>query len=135
MKEIAETARQNNRSLTQSQIYYHRARYEEILAQARQEHDAFGQGLPSKARALYRLFEEYPYCVLAFFYNPNIPFDNNQGERDLRMAKTQQKISGSFRSFHGAELFCRLRSYISTIKKQGLRVFEAIREIFTDNCT
>lgn len=133
MKEIAETAHQNNRSLTDQQLYYHRARYEEILAQARQEHEAFGQELPSKARALYRLFEEYPYCVLAFFYNPNIPFDNNQGERDLRMAKTQQKISGSFRSFHGAEVFCRLRSYISTIKKQGLRVFEAIRGIFTEN--
>lgn len=132
MKEIAETAYQQNRPLTDGQIRYHRACYEEILSQAHSEHEALGDQVPAKARALYQLFLDYPYCVLAFFYNPEIPFDNNQAERDVRMAKLHQKISGCFRTFSGARVFCRLRSYISTLRKQGLNLFQGIRSIFTE---
>ncbi|OED43777.1 hypothetical protein AB833_03085 [Chromatiales bacterium (ex Bugula neritina AB1)] len=57
----------------------------------------------------------------------DIPYTNNQAENDLRMFKVQQKISGCFRSFSGAEIFCRNRSYISTCRKQGLSATDAIR--------
>jgi len=67
--------------------------------------------------------------LLAFIYYLAVPLDNNLTERDIRMVKVQQKISGLFRSRCEFEQFCIVRSFISTIKKQGLNVSESIPEI------
>ena len=69
--------------------------------------------------------------VLAFLDDFTIPFDNNQAEQDLRMLKVQQKIAGSFRADSGSEAFARIRSYLSSMRKQGVALLAALQTVFT----
>jgi len=80
----------------------------------------------TKARNLLDRFIEHKEKILRFLTDLKVPFENNQAERDVRMMKLQQKISGTFRTTRGAEAFCRIRAYISTIRKNGLPVLEGI---------
>jgi hypothetical protein len=72
----------------------------------------------------------YRHEVLRFLDDLNVPFDNNQTERDLRMVKLQQKISGCWRTASGAEAFLAARSYISTARKQDRNPLDALRRLF-----
>ncbi|GAN32506.1 transposase and inactivated derivatives [Candidatus Brocadia sinica JPN1] len=65
-----------------------------------------------------------------FMDNKNVPFTNNLAENDIRMTKVQQKISGCFRSLDGARIFCRVRSYLSTCRKQGVNLRQALKMLF-----
>ena len=71
--------------------------------------------------------------MLAFTVFAEVPFTNNGAERDIRMEKTRQKISGCFRTLHGARVFARIRSYISTCRKQGRNILEALEKAIEGN--
>lgn len=80
-------------------------------------------------RLLYRLRRDRD-AVLRFLADFRVPFDNNEAERDLRMMKVEQKISGGFRTPHGAATFCTIRGYLSTTRKQGRSALDALRDVF-----
>lgn len=68
---------------------------------------------------------DYRDAVLAFLHHPHVPFDNNLAERDLRMMKVKQKVSGCFRTWAGAEVFAAVRTYLATARKQGISMLQA----------
>lgn len=77
--------------------------------------------------------EKHKYLFLKFIKQPHIPFDNNQAERDLRMIKVKQKVSGCFRSQTHAQYFASIRGYISTLKKNNQKVLKNIQQVFLKN--
>jgi transposase len=117
----------------------YRHRYRELLHKADSECPApdtvkeppkRGKIKRSKSRNLLERLRDYEADVLRFMVDVYVPFTNNQGERDIRMTKVQQKISGCFRSMEGAKVFCRIRAYLSTCRKQGVGVGEALDCLF-----
>ncbi len=91
-----------------------------------------GRPRASPARNLAERLRDHKDSVLRFLRDFRVPFDNNLAERDLRMMKVKQKISGCFRSELGAHTFASIRGYISTVRKQGYGALAALRALFDD---
>lgn len=115
------------------------ARYDAILAAGQKANpppERTGKrGRPRRGRAgcLLDRLQEHKEATLAFMEDFAVPFDNNQAERDIRMVKVRQKISGCFRTPTGADRFCRIRGYISTLRKQGLPILSALGQAIAGN--
>ena len=86
----------------------------------------------SKARNLLERLIDYEEDVLRFMTDAYVPFTNNAAENSIRMTKVHQKISGCFRSMEGAEMFCRIRGYLTTCRKQGISATQAMRLAFEE---
>jgi transposase len=114
----------------------YRSIYERIIARGLRQNPSpertgkRGRPANGDARSLLLRLKERQDEVLRFATDFAVPFDNNQAERDLRMIKVQQKVSGCFRSIAGADQFCRIRGYISTLRKQKGAILNALRSVF-----
>jgi transposase len=89
-----------------------------------------GRVAKSKSRNLIERLIAFEDDTLRFMTDKDVPFNNNQAERDLRMIKVQQKVSGCFRSWDGAYYFCRIKSYLSTCKKHSISPSDALNMLF-----
>ncbi len=123
--------------LSERRIDHHEERYDRILQDGIRElpppppsSGTRGRKKQHKVKNLHDRLVNHKPEVLAFVYDFSLPFDNNQAERDVRMAKVKQKISGSFRSMRGAVDFARIRGYISTARKQKRNILGVLEALF-----
>lgn len=122
--------------LSQPQIQKFILNYEKIIKSANNYYPppeknlkkARGRPKQEKGKNLLDRLSKYQDETLRFLSDFKVPFTNNLAERDLRMIKVKEKISGSFASFKGGEIFCRIRSYISTLKKNNIAVLQGLRD-------
>ncbi len=137
MKTATEQARANDSPIPQADITAYEVRYDELIVQGLKAHPVQakpdghkGRMKQSDATNLLLRLQKYRAETLRFLHDLRVPFDNNQAERDIRMMKVKQKISGGFRTADGADRFAMIRSYIDTARKQGARVLNALRDAF-----
>jgi transposase len=139
IKTAAERAKEQEQKRLPPLLEAHfEGRYQKLLGQGYKANpppkepprDKRGRPKQTPARNLLLRLDTNRQQVLAFLYDFAVPFDNNLAERDLRMIKLRQKISGGFRTMTGAEAFCRVRSYLSTLRKQGKNLLTALESVF-----
>jgi transposase len=141
MKKAAGKALILNRQVDKRRIDQFMDQYQAILRTAIRKNPIIDDGIhkrgrkkKSKTRNLVDRLRNRWKETCAFLLDVLIPFDNNQAERDIRMTKVQQKVSGGFRSSQAAKDFCRIRGFLSTLRKQGLNVFDGLVKLFQNGC-
>jgi transposase len=138
-KAVKRAREQEKTAFSDSHRAQYRQRFRYLVEQGLEKHppliDPLSNSPPvkqSKARNLLLALDKYTDEALCFLYDFDVPFDNNGAERDIRMLKVKMKISGFFHTIETGNRFLRIRSFISTARKQGYSAFEALRQVFSD---
>ena len=132
----------DTKRLTDRELANLQKRYRNILTRGQKELPALpqrpsgkrGRLAKSDAHNLWERLQKHESAVLRFARDPHIPFTNNRAERDLRMAKVKQKVSGCFRTKLYANAYCRISSYLQTMATQGVNPLIAIQMALAGNC-
>ncbi len=140
MKKLLQTtchtvAKREEKCLTDKEYSNLQKRYRNILPRGSKELPEIppkpkgkrGRMAKSDAHNLWERFQKYETAILLFAKDQNVPFTNNRAERDLRMAKVKQKVSGCFRKEKYAKAYCRISSYLQTIANKGVKPLVAIQ--------
>lgn len=135
----AKVNRSKRKKLTQQAYARLQRRYRNILTRGEKEmppvlipqNKKRGRIAKSDAHNLWERLKTYESAVLRFALDPQVPFTNNRGERDFRMAKVKQKISGCFRTELYAKAYCRISSYLQTMERKGYSAGIAIQMALT----
>jgi transposase len=126
---LTKQRREKGESLSPEELSGINERYKATIAAGFEQLDALLKpSVKTVAKNLLLRFDKYHNEILRFTTNSLVPFDNNQAERDIRMVKTKTKVSGAFRTDNGVKQFASIRGFISTVRKQGCRILDAISQ-------
>lgn len=128
IKEHIEATRAQHQPVDAALLATHTGRIRDAATIAAADHTDPSK-LGNKHRALARRIRDRHDQYLAFTTDPSIPFDNNAAEREIRMVKIRQKVSGCLRTLLGAQHFAAIRSYTATTGKHGLNLYDALTQL------
>ena len=114
-------------SFTEEEIARYMARYDELIAMGREQNKGTkGRVARKEERALLNRMEKYKDNYLLFLRDFQVPFSNNMSEKDLRICKNRQKMAGGFRNAEGRQMYCDIQSFVETVKRRGLGIYESL---------
>lgn len=125
-----EQLRKSCHSFTEEQMGKYESRYDEIIAAGREQNKKTkGRIAKKEEKALLNRLEKYKENHLLFLHDFAVPYSNNMSEKDLRICKNRQKMAGGFRNEKGRQMYCDIMSFVETIKRKKLNIFQSIASL------
>lgn len=120
----------NSNSFTDEQLDKYENRYDEIISEGREQNKKTkGRIAKKEEKTLLNRLEKYKTNHLLFIHDFEVPFSNNMSEKDLRICKNRQKMAGGFRNEKGKQMYCNIMSFVETIKRKKLNIFQNIKSL------